>query len=127
MASVTSVNITSAVISWTISRFIQSEVYYVQYGTEETTLDIVTSSIPSPADTSLVNQTYSTSLQGLMPSTMYYFRVAAVYNVDFGRYSEIMSFRTFAEGKNIFIIANLKLFYRVFSRTSGLPSIPQSY
>ena len=61
-------------------------------------LDMTTDSIPSPSDTSLVNQTYSMSLQGLRPSTIYYFRVAAVYDSISTRYSELSSFRTYEEG-----------------------------
>lgn len=98
---VINVTTTSALITWVIPRFTQAEEYYIQYGTEETMLDVTTDSIPSPSDTSLVNQTYSITLQGLRPSTIYYFRVAAVYDSISTRYSELSSFRTYEEGTKL--------------------------
>lgn len=59
---------------------------------------MMSTSIPSLTDTSLVNQTYSVSLQKLSPSTVYYIRVVAVYDVIIARYSEQTSFRTYDEG-----------------------------
>ena len=94
------VTATSAQISWVIPRFTQLEEYYIQYGTQEDVLDMETESIPSPMDTSLVNQTYSTSLEDLTPGTTYYFQVVAVYDVVAARYSQVLSFTTYDEGKS---------------------------
>lgn len=87
-----------AVVSWIIPSFTTPEMYYVQYGEEEDVLDMTTMSISSPTDTALVNQTYSIRLQGLSPSTVYFLRVVAVYDIISLRYSDQTSFRTYDEG-----------------------------
>ena len=85
----------------------QPEEYYVEYGTESTALDMTTASIASITDTSLVNQMYSISLENLSPGTVYYVRVAAVFDEIFARYSDIVSFRSYDEGIYIRICVQL--------------------
>ena len=97
--TVSTIVLTSAIVSWRIPSFIVQEQYYVQYGTDPLNLDQTTNPISSPSDTSVVNQTYSTTLMGLEPATIYYFRVAAVFNEIFIRYSETAVFRTKEQGK----------------------------
>lgn len=130
VSGITTVN---ATISWTISRFTTSEVYYIQYGTDEAMQDMTSAYISSPMDTSLVNQTYSISLQDLCPSTKYYLRVVAVFDIISTRYSETISFITYDQGyscaKKYLLHVDflpLDIFLSLPHRTSDLPAIPQS-
>ena len=93
---------TSASVSWRIPSFIYQEQYYVEYGTDLTDLDQLTVPIQSPSDTTITNMTYSTDLTGLEHSTVYYFRVVAVFNDVFKRYSEVAALRTKEPGKAVF-------------------------
>lgn len=88
----------NASVSWTITQFTKPELYYIHYGTDETMQDMMSESIMSSMNTSLMNQTYSTSLENLSPHTAYYLRVAAVFDDIFVRYSDVISFRTYDEG-----------------------------
>ena len=74
------------------------EQYYVQYGTDPSNLDQITDVINSPMDTSVVNETYDTTLQELEPGIIYYLRVAAKFNVIIVRYSDIIPFITLEQG-----------------------------
>ena len=85
-------------MSWTILQFIRPETYYVQYGTDETLHDMMSVSVMSSMDASLLNQTYSISLENLNPGTLYYLRVVAVFNYTFIIYSDIISFWTYDQG-----------------------------
>ena len=96
--TVTNITTVEAVVSWIIPRFTTPEMYYIQYGYEENVLDMTTTSVSSPTDTSLVNQTYSIMLQGLSDGTMYFLRVVAVYDDIADRFSDLTSFRTYEEG-----------------------------
>ena len=125
--SIENITTMNALISWVIPRFTQAEEYYIQYGTEETLLDMETESIPSPMDTMLMNQMYSTSLIGLRPSTTYYFRVIAVFDEFVARYSQILSFRTYDEGKRLEYCGACILYSFIFCRTSHLSAIPEPY
>ena len=105
VSNVTTVN---ATVAWTIPFFNQFEEYYITYGIENINLDQTTESVPSPLNTSLVNQSYTIILQDLSPGTIYYLRVAAVFNVLYVRYSDIISFRTYDEGIGI-IMRNMAI------------------
>ena len=59
---------------------------------------MTSSPILSVTNTSLVNQTYSLTLQGLNPSTTYSVRVVAVYDIISARYSDLLPFRTYDQG-----------------------------
>lgn len=126
--TVTEITTVNAVVSWTIPRFTTPEVYYVQYGDEESVLDMTTASIASPMDTSLVNQTYSIQLQGLSPGTTYFLTVVAVYDIITDRFSDLTSFRTYEEGN----IETLLYMYACVTdlcfiyRASNIPTILES-
>ena len=70
----------------------------MEYGTAPDNLITTTEPISSPMDTTIVNQTYQVTLQGLNPSTVYYIRVAAVFNEIYKRYSEVLPFVTKEQG-----------------------------
>lgn len=78
----------SANVMWRIPSFTTQEEYYVLYGTDPTDLNQRTDRITSSGDTSLTNQIFSLSIDGLDPGTVYYLRVVAVFDVLFKRESE---------------------------------------
>ena len=86
-------------ISWRIPHFLVQEQYYVEYGENIRNLDQTSSLIPSPENTTAVNQEYNTILLGLNSGTLYYVRVAAVFDVVIVRYSEVLALVTKEEGK----------------------------
>lgn len=71
----------------------------MEYGTDPDNLNLTSDSIPSPSNTSLTNVMFGTTLSELDDSTIYYFRIAAVFDEVFKRYSEIASFRTKEPGE----------------------------
>ena len=81
-------------MSWRIPSFLFQEEYYVEYGTNPLNLDQTTVPIQSPEDTTITDMAYSTQISGLEEGTIYFFQVAAVYDVVFKRYSELAAFRT---------------------------------
>ena len=93
------VTLTTATVSWVIPSFLFQEDYIIEYGTDPRNLNMATDPIPSPSNTSLTNVMFSTTLSGLNDSTVYYLRVAAVYNEVFTRYSEQAYLRTKEPGK----------------------------
>ena len=101
VADVTILNVLleSANVSWRIPSFKMQEEYYVEYGTDPSNLDQTSDILPSPLDTSLVNQTYQVSLQGLNAGTIYYLRVVAVFDEVFKRYSDDSILRTKENGE----------------------------
>ena len=77
------VNRTTADLTWVTPRFVYgTEIYAVQYGLSAIALDQVTDQVFSGLDTSLTDQTFSVSLEGLEPNTQYYFRVVALNILD---------------------------------------------
>ena len=66
----------------------------MEYGTNPLNLDQTTVPIQSPEDTTITDMAYSTQISGLEEGTIYFFQVAAVYDVVFKRYSELAAFRT---------------------------------
>ena len=108
---ISDVTLTSAVVSWTIPSFIVQEQYYVWYGTDPDNLDQVTDTITSPEDTTVINSTYSTALEGLDSGTLYYIQVVAVYDDVFARYSEVIPLITKEPG--------------MFNTQSFLPTLAQ--
>lgn len=92
---VTVSNITegSASISWTVPSVSESQEYYLLYGTNRYSLNFTTDRIQGNSNISLVNVTYSISLQNLDMGTMYYVVVVA----EFGSttlYSDMTTFTT---------------------------------
>ena len=100
----TAIHTDSVTVNWTISGFTQSEQYIVMYGINSDTLNLTSSTINSSNDISLVNKTYSTSLEGLQDGTIYYARILAQFGINglVKRYSKLFAFRTLEEGE-IFI------------------------
>ena len=84
---------------WRIPSFITQEQYYVQYGNNSDTLDQRTNPIPSVSDTTVINQTYELTVDGLGSGTIYYLRVVAVFNILARRESDMVVNRTNEEGK----------------------------
>ena len=71
--------------------------YVVEYGEDEDNLDLSSDAI-SQTDTTLINEMYSVTLEGLSQGVLYYVRVAAT-DVDGATiYSTIKSFRTIQSG-----------------------------
>lgn len=91
---VSDTTINSAMVSWRIPTFETQEQYYILYGTDPDNLNQTTDSITSPLDTSVVNMTYDITLTELLSGTVYYVRVAAVFDEVFERYSETIPFIT---------------------------------
>lgn len=86
--TVTGVSINEATVSWRIPYFTTPEQYYVAYGTDPNNLNLTSAILNSPTDTSLMDQTYTTTLTGLNPGSAYYIQVVAVFDTDFVRYAE---------------------------------------
>ena len=89
----------SAVVTWTISSVTEQQEYYVLFGTYQYNLNNMTNRILGSENTSLINQTYSTLLDGLTFGTTYYFVVVA----EFGSttlLSDVASFTTLEPGRN---------------------------
>ena len=87
----------TVVVSWRIPRFLTLERYYIRYGTDQYKLSQQSSSIPSAPDI-VDNTTYSLTLTGLEPGTIYYLRVVAVFGMFSKRQSDIAIFRTKEDG-----------------------------
>ena len=95
------VTLSSATISWRIPYFLFQEQYYVEYGTDPYNLNETTAPIQSPSDTTATDNDYSTPLQELEPSTVYFFRVVAVYDEIYRRYSDVGALRTKEPGTSV--------------------------
>ena len=92
--SLSSIGLASATVSWRIPSFEIPEQYYVEYGREPDNFTETTDPIASPTDNTLINRTYEVTLQGLQSATVYYYRVAAVFNDIYIRYSDLDVFVT---------------------------------
>ena len=68
------------------------------YGIDEDSLDMMSNSISSSSDLSLLDQNYSTVLSGLSLGTTYYFQVVATFQ-SFQLESDVSSFTTLELGK----------------------------
>ena len=101
--SAVSITGSSAVILWTIPYIeLTSELYTVIYGINPDALDQSSNQIPSYADTTLTNQTYSTTLNGLQPLTTYYYQIRS-QNTEAFSTTAILQFTT-TEGRKGTII-----------------------
>ena len=95
--TVSDLTMESARVTWTVASVTEQQEYYVLYGLDENNLNYTTDRISGNANTSLTDQTYSTTIQGLTSGTLYYVQVVA----EFGStilYSETTSFRTIEPG-----------------------------
>ena len=91
--TVSDITSSSATITWTVASLSQQQEYYVDYGTDEDTLDQRSTTVTSSADTTLTDQDYTVSLSGLTLGTTYYIQVVATFG-DFTLESDISSFTT---------------------------------
>ena len=91
---------TSLNVSWNIPSFEEAEEYTVEYGLEADNLNMTSSTVESDSDTSLVNLTYSVSINDLEMGTIYYMRVRAQDGTKnlYKRYSDVYVLRTLEEG-----------------------------
>ena len=87
------IDLNAATVSWLVPYTPKSQQYTVVYGLEPDALNQSHGPIYSSLDLSVVNQTFSVTLQGLTQGTDYYLRVSSMfgYNVI---YSDIVSFTT---------------------------------
>ena len=77
------------------------EEYYIQYGIDSTTLNQRTDSILSVSNTTLINQMYELTVDGLDSGRLYYLSVVAVFKVFARRQSRVEVNRTNEEGKQM--------------------------
>lgn len=84
-------------VSWTVSSITEPQEYYLMYGTSQYSLNRTTDRIRGITDISLVNVTYSISLEDLEPDTEYYVAVVAVFGST-TLYSNTVSFTTTEPG-----------------------------
>ena len=89
----------SALITWTVRSITEPQEYYVLYGLDQNDLNLTSNTTQGNTNTSLTNQTYSITLQGLTMGTEYYLQVIATYGTD-SLYSDETSFTTLEQGKN---------------------------
>ena len=123
---VNDVTLTSAVVSWIIPSFIVQEQYYVLYGTDPDNLDQVSETITGLEDTTLINSSYSISLEGLNEGTLYYVQVAAVYDEVFARYSEVIPFITKEPGRSLCLNTQSAVFSHIIALIFIQNSLHQS-
>ena len=80
-------------ITWTVASLSQQQEYYIDYGTDEDSLDQRSGTVMSSDDTSLTDQNYTVSLSGLTVGTTHYIQVVATFGV-YTLKSDISSFTT---------------------------------
>ena len=87
------IDLNTVTVSWVVPYTPTFQQYTVVYGLEPDALDQSHGPIYSSLDLSVVNQTFSVTLQGLTQGTDYYLRVSSTfgYNVI---YSDLVSFTT---------------------------------
>ena len=87
------INVTSAVISWTVEYVLEQQQYYLLYGFDETTLNETSYSILGNSNTSFKDLTNNITLDGLTTGDTYYVVIVASYGFT-TLYSEPVSFTT---------------------------------
>ena len=84
----------SATVSWSMPTFsCLPEEYRVEYGLRQSSLDQRSDTLLSDGDPSVINATFSVELTGLMPDTVYFYRVVAM-NIIGDTASGMMQFET---------------------------------
>ena len=83
----------SAVVSWTVEYVMEQQQYYLVYGSDENMLDDTSYFIVGNSNTSLRDQTYNITLDGLTTGTTYYVTVIATYSFT-TLFSDTVSFTT---------------------------------
>lgn len=90
---------TSAVIVWTVPSIIYTtEQYTVVYGLNPAFLDLMSSPVYSSPDLTLLNQTYSLTLNDLQPVSTYYYRIRSE-NTEDASTTETLQFTTVEDGE----------------------------
>ena len=87
----------SAVVSWTVKYVVEQQTYYVVYGSDEDLLNDTSDLIAGHTNTSLRDQTYSITLDGLTQGTTYY-AVVIASNGFTTLFSDTVSFTTSEPG-----------------------------
>ena len=91
--TVASITTSSSVASWTVPSITEPQDYYIIYGTSQYNLYRSTNRIRGDPNTSLVDVTYSITLQNLEPGTKYYIAVVAEFRSTI-LFSSVASFTT---------------------------------
>ena len=94
---ITNITGSSAEITWTVPSLSTTQDYVVEYGEDEDDLDLSTDPI-TVTDTTLIDQMYTVTLEGLSQSVLYYVCVATTDPEGATFYSETKSFRTIQTG-----------------------------
>ena len=90
----TNVQDSSALIQWIVPSIAYTpEIYVVEYGTSQDSLDMTSDPTHSGEDITVVNQMYSVQLSSLEPVIQYYYKVVAT-NTAQSRSSNLLSFKT---------------------------------
>ena len=87
----------SAVVSWTVKYVVEQQTYYVVYGSDEDLMNDTSDLIAGHTNTSLRDQTYSITLDGLTQGTTYY-AVVIAGNGFTTLFSDTVSFTTSEPG-----------------------------
>ena len=75
---ITAISAEQVDLQWIISRVTYiPEIYTVMYGISSTLLNYTSDAVVGGSDITAINQVYSASLNGLQPSTTYYYQVVA--------------------------------------------------
>ena len=101
--SISNLSTSSVTVTWTIPSFSETENYRVEFGVESYVFNLSSSTVNSVTDTTVVNETYSVTIDVLMAGTIYYMRVVAEFGINdlYKRYSNVAVFRTLEEGTKI--------------------------
>lgn len=101
----------TATVEWRIREITYTpESYYVEYGTDPTSLTQRSSTIPSGSDLTATNQLYSVVISGLLSNTTYHYRVVAGNTFSSTR-SSLNSFLTISLRKLAICIISLLSMY----------------
>ena len=110
----------TATVSWTVPSITEPQEYYLIYGTSQDRLNLTSDRIRGHIDVSLVNETYSISLQNLESGTEYFVAVVALFGST-TLYSETVSFTTNEPGKTLCIMHTCVYNTVFYSAPAGPP------
>lgn len=90
---VTDLTLATATISWVVPSVPVWQQYSLIYGVESDNLNQSWGLLFSPVDTTLLNQEYSLTIQGLTQGTQYYLQVSSTFGYSV-IYSDLVPFLT---------------------------------